>query len=127
MAPVWSPDGQANPPWPVECDLRYQYGHDAWDPEAKTLFGKPAEFEDFDVSSAIEDLGVRKVFIQMMRNVESCEDKVDGFKQVGRQVLVCGRGESHTAILSVCWECKWLSKAHRPDCAWQAVKDVAGL
>lgn len=125
--PAWQPDGMADPPWPVECDLRYQYGHDAWDPAAGTLYGKPAEFEDFDVAAAVQDLGVRKLLIQLMRNVESSKDKVDGFKQVGSQVLICGKGDSNTAILKVCWCCKWLSKAHRPDCPWKAVKDVSAL
>lgn len=125
--PAWKPDVQADPPWPVECDLRYQYGHDAWDPAARTLFGKQAEFEDFDVAAAVQDLDVRRLIVQMMRNVESCEDLVDGFKQVNDQVLVCGKGDSHTAVLRVCWECKWFTKAHRPDCGWKAVRDVNAL
>ena len=122
---MWSADGQPDPPWPVECDLRYQYGYDGWDAETGTLFDKPAEFDDFDVAEAIQDLSVRKVFISLMRNVESSKDLVDGFKQVGSQVLICGKGDSNTAILSVCHECKWLSKAHRPDCPWKLVKDVS--
>lgn len=124
---IWKPDGMADPPWPVECDLRYQYGHDAWDPVNGTLFGKTAEFENFDVAEAIQDLGVRKLLIQLMRNVESNKDLVDGFKQVGSQVLICGKGESNTAILQVCWECKWFKKAHKPGCAWVLVREVNAL
>ena len=98
-----------------------------YDPVAKTLYGRPAEFEDLD-PACFEPYATRVIIVTAMRNVEACEDKVDGFKQVGRQLLVCGAGgDSHTQILKVCWECRWLSKAHKPDCAWALVKGIHAL
>lgn len=125
MGRVWE-DGPPNPAWPIECDLRYQYPHGAWDPKAGTLYGKRAEFEDFDVATAIEDGGVRKTILQIVRNIES-HDKVDGFKQVGDRILVCPKNDANAGSLGVCWECKWLTKAHRPGCAWKLVRDVNAL
>lgn len=125
--PIWKPDGPANPGWPVECDLRYQYGFDAWDPKAGTLYGKRAEFEDFDVAEAIRNLEVRKVILSIVRSIESSNDLVDGYKQVGDQILICPKQDANSGKLTVCWECKWLSKAHKPDCAWQAVRHVHKL
>jgi hypothetical protein len=93
---------------------------------AGTVYGSKAEFEGFDVA-ALGDHRTRVVFVRGMRNVEACEDQVDGFKQVGRQILVCGKDVSHTAVMKVCWECRWLSEAHRPDCAWALVREVNAL
>lgn len=74
-----------------------------YDPVAKTLYGRPVVVQDLDVA-CFEPYETRVVIVKAMRDVEACEDKVDGFVQVGRQLLVCGKGESHTQILKVCWE-----------------------
>lgn len=98
-----------------------------YDPVAKTLYGCRVELEDFDVA-AFETYDVLAAIVSGMQTVERCNDEVDGFKQVERQILVCGKtGDSHTAILTVCWNCKWLSKAHKPGCGWAAVRHVNSL
>ena len=97
-----------------------------YDPVAKTLYGCPVELEDLD-TACFSHYDTLVAVVTGMKAVEACEDQVDGFKQVGRQILVCGKGESHTKILKVCWECRWLSKAHRPDCPWKLVRDVCDL
>lgn len=106
-----------------QTDVRLQHPGAAWNPEEKTVYGARAEFEDFDPASLGEH-ATRVVFVAAMRYVEFEGDQVDGFKQVGRQILVCPKGTAHAQHLKVCWECKWLSKAHRPDCPWKAVRDV---
>lgn len=96
-----------------------------YDSAAGTLYGKKTQFIDLDLA-CFSSPDVRRAFVLAMRKVEACEDQVDGFVQVGRQILVAGQGgDSHTAILMVCWECKWLVLGHRPDCSWQAVLDVS--
>lgn len=94
-----------------------------WDPVAKTLFGKPTILYTLDVA-CFGHYDTLVAVVTAMKAVEACEDQVDGFTQVGRQFIVCGKGEAHTQVLKVCHECRWLSKAHRPDCPWKLVLDV---
>jgi hypothetical protein len=110
----------------LKKDPRLEHPGAAWDPDGKTVYGARAEFEDFD-TAALGDHATRVVVVQAMQYVEFEGDQVDGFKQVGRRILVCPKGSASTQSLKVCWECRWLAKAHRPDCAWKAVKDVSEL
>jgi hypothetical protein len=93
-----------------------------YDPQAGTLYGKRLELEDFDVE-AFRDFDT--VVVLGGKLLEVGEDKVDGFKQVGRQLFICPKDDSNTLVLKVCWCCKWLAKVHRPDCPWKAVTDVS--
>lgn len=110
----------------LKKDPRLELPGAAWIPEEKTVYGASAEFEDFD-TVALGEHATRVEFVRVMQYVEFEGDQVDGFKQVGRQILVCPKGSAHAQHLKVCWECKWLSKAHRPDCPWKLVRDVNEL
>lgn len=94
-----------------------------YDPVAKTLYGLPVKVKDLDVA-CFEPYETRLLIVSAMASVESCDDEVDGFVQLERQFMVCGKGDSHTQIFKICHECKWLSKAHRPGCLWALVSEV---
>ncbi len=98
----------------------------AYDPVAKTLFGVPIQLLDMDVA-ALSHHSVLAVFVSAMHVVENSKDEVDGFAQVGDQVLVCPKDGGNTGVVHLCWRCMWPKKAHSPECPWKAVLDVNAL
>lgn len=97
---------------------------DGFDADAMTFDGKPVLVKDLD-TACLKDGAVLTVVRIAMMNVESSgPGRFAGLQQVGEQLLVVGDRDANTVFLRVCWECKWLTKAHRPDCAWKLVRDV---
>lgn len=95
-----------------------------YDRQSRTFDGKPVQVQDFDVS-CLEDDSALVVIRLAITNAEITGIPFAGLQQVGDQLLVVGDGDANTVFLRTCWECKWLTKAHRPGCAWKLVRDVS--
>ncbi len=98
---------------------------DVWNKASRRLYGKPVEGFD-SVSEASSDVRFQIAIQDAMSQVEAStpDGLVECFKQVGGRLLVVGKGDADTVFLKLCWECKWLEKAHNPDCVWAAFLEV---
>jgi hypothetical protein len=98
-----------------------------YDRESGTFDGKPVEVLNVDLSCLYDEAVLLVIRMVMTEALAGGGPRFAGLRQVGENLLVVGEGEFSTTFLRVCWDCKWLSKAHRPDCAWKAVRDVSRL